>query len=142
MNISVDWTLGVQILNFVVLIVVLNAVLYKPIRGILAKRKTTVEGLEASIAQMQQDAADCQAAVTAGIKEARTRGVKEKNAFIDVATAEEQKLIAEIQSGAQQELEAFRARIAEEADSARGALEKQIDSFAATIGEKILGRAI
>ena len=142
MNISVDWTLGLQILNFIVLIVVLNSVLYKPIRGILAKRKATVEGLEGDIARLSTEAADCETAIAAGIKDARTRGLKEKNARIDTASAEEQAMIAEIQASVQTELADFRQRIAVEADGVRKELDKQVDAFASAIGTKILGRSV
>ncbi|WP_179953287.1 ATPase [Desulfobotulus mexicanus] len=142
MNISVDGSLGVQILNFVVLIVVLNAVLYKPIRQILAKRRDTVEGLSSAISRMQSEGDECLEAVKAGIREARTRGVKEKDAVIESVSAEEKKRVAEIQEGIQKDLEAFRMRIAGEAEEARKALASQADVFASAIAEKILGRAI
>lgn len=142
MNIGVDGSLGIQILNFVVLIVVLNAVLYKPIRGILGKRKDTVEGLELSISRMRAEGDACLESVRAGIREARTSGVKEKNAVIESVSAEEKRRIAEIQEGVQKDLEAFRARIAGEAEEARKTLTAQVDVFASAIAEKILGRAI
>ncbi|MCW7755094.1 ATPase [Desulfobotulus sp. H1] len=142
MNISVDGSLGIQILNFVVLIVVLNVVLYKPIRGILAKRRQTVEGLESSISRMRSEGDACLEAVKAGIKEARTSGVREKDAVVERVSAEEKKRIAEIQEGIQKDLEAFRVRIAAEAEEARKALTSRADVFASAIAEKILGRAI
>ena len=142
MDIGVDGSLGIQILNFVVLIVVLNAVLYKPIRRILGKRRDTVEGLETAISKMRADGNACLEAVKAGIKEARSSGVKEKNAVIESVSAEEKKRIAEIQEGIQKDLEAFRVRIAAEAEDARKVLTAQVDAFASAIAEKILGRAI
>lgn len=142
MNIGVDGSLGIQILNFVVLIVVLNAVLYKPIRGILGKRKDTVDDLESAVSRMQAEGKACLESVRAGIREARTSGVKEKNALVESVSAEEKRRIAEIQDSVQKDLEAFRMRIASEAEEARKTLAAQVDVFASAIAEKILGRAI
>lgn len=142
MDIGVDGSLGIQILNFVVLIVVLNAVLYNPIRRILGKRRETVEGLEVAISRMRAEGDACLEAVKAGIKEARGSGVREKNAVIENVTAEEKKRMAEIQEGIQKDLEAFRSRIMDEAEEARKTLAVQVDIFASAIAEKILGRAI
>ena len=40
--ITIDITLLIQIINVLILIVVMNAVLYRPVRTILAKRKENI----------------------------------------------------------------------------------------------------
>ena len=49
--ISIDSSLLIQIVNFLFLIWALNVILYKPIRGILLKRKTYVTDLEEGVEQ-------------------------------------------------------------------------------------------
>ena len=44
--IKIDASVVLQIVNFVFLIVVLNVVLFKPVRKILRQRKEKVDGLE------------------------------------------------------------------------------------------------
>ena len=58
MAIIPDWTLLLQMVNFIVLILILNAVLYKPIRNILIERQKTVNRFEQEIGTLQQDAAE------------------------------------------------------------------------------------
>ena len=48
--VNVDVSLLIQIINFIVLIWVLNLVLYKPIRNILIQRKEKVANLEKRLA--------------------------------------------------------------------------------------------
>lgn len=137
-----DSSTFIQIINFVFLIWVLNVLLYKPIRKILAQRKEKIDGLELSIETADKDAEEKDAAFAAGIKEARANGFKEKEALMQEATDEEKKIIAEINSKAQAELAEVRVNIKKEADVVRESLKKEVDNFANQIFLKILGRAV
>ena len=141
-TVTPDSSALIQIVNFVFLIWILNILLYKPIRKILAQRKEKIDGLQLSIETSDQDALAKDEAFTAGIKEARGRGFKEKEALMQQATDEEKKIIADINSKAQAELAEIRKKIENEAEIARESLQKEIDNFADQICQKILGRAV
>ena len=137
-----DGSTFIQIINFVFLIWVLNILLYRPIRKIIAQRKEKIEGLELSIETSDKDALEKDEAFVAGIKEARARGFKEKEALMQEAADEEKKIIAGINSKAQAELAEVREKIKSEAEVAREALQNEVDNFANLICQKILGRAV
>ena len=141
-TVTPDSSALIQIVNFVFLIWVLNILLYRPIRKILAQRKEKIDGLELSIETSDKDALEKDEAFSAGIKEARTRGFKEKEALMQQAMDEEKKIIADINSKAQAELAETRNKIKSEADAARESLQKEVDNFADQICQKILGRAV
>jgi F-type H+-transporting ATPase subunit b len=137
-----DWTTWVQMANFIILIWVLNLILYRPIRNVLLKRKDKISGLEQSIEAATKDVQDKEAAYASGIKEARARGIEQKEKLVEAAAEEERNIIAEINEKAQVELAKVRDQVAREADEARSSLMQQVDGFAEAIGQKILGRAI
>ena len=140
--ISVDFTLFIQMANFILLIFVLNAILYKPIRKILIERKRKIHGYEEGIETLQRDASESEQSFQAKISEARQQGVQEKEALKQTGQEEEKRLIDEINQKAQAELETVRVQIAKDAEDARRGLEKEIGTFSGTIAEKILGRAV
>ncbi|MDY6906060.1 MAG: ATP synthase F0 subunit B [Thermodesulfobacteriota bacterium] len=135
---SVIW----QIVNFIVLIIVLNLVLYRPIRNVVARRQEKITGLDQSIQMFEQDAADKDNACTEGLKAARNNGVQEKNALIEEGTQEEKRIIEEIQQKTQKTIAENKADIARDAEKAAAELQQEIETFAATIGQKILGREV
>lgn len=139
--VNVDWTILVQIVNFLILIFILNFVLYKPIRSIMQQRKAKFEGLADSISSASKEAEDKNQAFTDGIKSARSKGQKQKEALMQAAAEEERTIVAEINAKAKADLDAVKAQIAKEAGTVKQELEKEIDTFANTITEKILGRA-
>ena len=133
--------LFLQIVNFLVLLFVLNLVLYKPIRNILKQRKDKFEGLEKSVSATGRQAEEQNKAFIDGIREARAKGQKEKEALVQAATDEENEIVAKINAKAKDEMAKVKAKIVKDTDAVRGALEKEIDTFADTITQKILGRA-
>jgi len=137
-----DGSVVIQIVNFLLIIWILNLLLYKPIRKILIQRKEKIQGLELSIEVADKDAAEKDQSFAAGIKEARARGLQEKEALIQQAAEEEKRIVAEINRQAQAELAELREKIKKDAGMVRESLEREIGDFARQISQKILGRAV
>ena len=137
-----DWSAIIQIINFLFAIWVLNVLLYRPIRKILAQRKEKVDGLELSIETSNNDVREKDEAFTAGIKEARANGFEQKNALLQEAADEEKSIIADINRKAQAELTQIREKIKKDAEVARESLQAEVDDFANQISQKILGRTV
>jgi F-type H+-transporting ATPase subunit b len=137
-----DGSVVIQIVNFIFTIWVLNLILYRPIRNILRQRKEKIEGLELSIETYNKDATEKDDAFAAGIKEARGKGLKEKDALLQSAAEEEGKIIENVNTQAQEELSKIRKKIATDMETARASLQEKVDEFADDICQKILGRTI
>ena len=142
MAIIPDWTLLIQMANFILLIFILNAVLYKPIRKILLERKKKIEGMEQAVTSAQEGASESQQAFKVKMGDAKMKGHQEKEALKEAARAEERKLLDEINEKSAKELETVRAQVSKEAQDARGKLQGEVEAFSASIAEKILGRAV
>jgi F-type H+-transporting ATPase subunit b len=139
--ISIDSSLFIQIINFVLLIGILNIVLYRPIRNILIQRREMIQGLEQSIDEYQKDSKEKDDAFARGIKEARLKGQKAKDALLQEAAEQERAMIDEINRKAQENLVKIQKKIEKEMKTVNASLLKEVDSFAQIIGQKILGRA-
>ena len=139
--ISLDGSLFIQIINFLFLIWALNVVLYKPIRKILIQRKEKITGLEQNIDASNIDIKEKDDAFTSGLKEARAKGMGEKDALIQVATDEEKTIIEKINQKAQADLAEVREKVAKDAEGVRVSLQEELDDIAIAISHKILGRA-
>lgn len=140
--INIDGSLIIQIVNFIFLIFALNMVLYKPIRKVLIQRKEKIGGLENSVDNLNSDAVEKDEAFAAGIKAARVKGLKEKETLLKAAEEEEKQIVGRITQKAQADLADVRGQIAKDAEQVREALMQQVDEFANTIGQKILGRTV
>ena len=140
--ISVDLSLLIHIIDFLLLIWILNIILYKPIRQILIKRNEKIGGLDQKIKTFLNDAEQKDLAYGAGLKAARAEGLKEKEVFLKDAAEEERNIIEQINQKNQADIAEVQAKIQKDADAAKAALLQEVDAFAETISQKILGRAV
>ena len=76
------------------------------------------------------------------IKEARAKGLSEKEALLQAAAEEEKEIIAKVNEKAQAELADIREKISREAETAKDALQAKVDEFSSDICQKILGRTV
>jgi F-type H+-transporting ATPase subunit b len=137
-----DGSVIIQIANFLLIIWILNLILYRPIRNILRQRKEKIEGLELSIETYNQDAKEKDDAFASGIKEARLKGLKEKETLLQAAAEEEKQMIANVNAKAQADLVEIRKKIVKDAEAAKASLQEKVDEFASDICQKILGRSV
>lgn len=136
-----DISLVYQMINFLILLFVLNMVLYKPIRNVLLERKAKVQGLENGVEKASADLEAQKESYKNGLRQARGEGLKKKEAFVEEASQEEKEIINQINKKAQANFADIKQQVAQETGQARKALEAEVDAYAAAIGEKILGRA-
>ncbi len=140
--IKIDGSVVIQIVNFVFLIWILNIVLYKPIRKVLHQRKERITGLEKNIETCIRDVNEKDDSISSELRSAKQKGVKELENLLQSAEEEEKKLINSINKKAAAEMDAIRVKIVEDAENVRETLQKEIDTYAGEIGQKILGRAV
>lgn len=136
-----DISLVYQMINFLVLLFVLNLVLYKPIRNVLLERKAKIQGMQSGAEKAASDLVAGEDAYKNGLKQARYEGLKEKEAFVEEASKEETEIIDKINRKAQASLAEIKKQVVDETEQARKALEGEVEAYAKAIGEKILGRA-
>ncbi len=80
--VSLDYSLGIQIVNFLLLIFILNVLLYKPILGMIDKRKKQFEASAAEIRRLQETVEQKMAAYEEKLRQAKAAAVEQKNEII------------------------------------------------------------
>ena len=140
--VSLDYSLGIQIINFIVLIFILNRLLYKPLLGMLDKRKQQFAESEAEIKRLQETVEQKMAAYEEKLRQAKATAIEQKKEIIRQG-AETAK---EINDAARAEIpglmEQFQSRMEREIDAAKRTLAGQSQRLSVEIAEKVLGRSL
>jgi len=140
--ISIDVTLFMHIVNMVVLMLVLNAILYKPVLGILEKRAQKIESLNGDVAQFEQNARQRQAELDTKMREASNKAKK----ALDGARAQAQAVGAEKLAVSRKESDGVKEKqlvdIRSQIEVARKELQGNAAGFAQAMAGKILGRSL
>ncbi len=140
--ITVDITMFIHIINMIVLMVVLNKLLYKPILGILEKREGKVVELNNDVEQFEENARHRQAEVDKKMREASTKAKKALDGARSEAKEAGAEKVAAIRQEADGEKEKQLADIKSQFETARKELQDNAADFAQDMAGKILGRGL
>jgi F-type H+-transporting ATPase subunit b len=132
----------VQLINFGILILVLNIFLYKPIRKVLADRRQVVDGAREKAAAVDLEVQEKMALYEVKLREAKAEASERRAVSLKQAQAEETALLEKARSEATTSLGTIRDRVAKEAADARVLLKQQAEILSGDICEKILGRSL
>jgi len=139
---EINSTLFVQILNFLVLLLLLNIIVFRPIRNIMQKRKEEMSSDEGSAREWGRMTEKHTTDLDANISDTRKKGVKEKDALKSEGLKEEQRMLQETHSTIEGKINRARAEIEEKRLKARSSLQGEIKVFSTDLAEKLLGRGI
>ena len=140
--ISVDWTLGLQFLNFIILLIILNKILYQPLKKIIDERRDKVAGLYAGAKDLEASIDEKMQRYQQQLSDAKTQANEERNKLKKAASEEETKLLSEAHGKASARLETIKSQVAVEAEEASKTLKKEAKTLAEQIATKILGREL
>jgi F-type H+-transporting ATPase subunit b len=140
--VSLDYTLGIQIINFLLLIFILNVLLYKPILGMIDRRKKQFEDSEAEIRRLQETVEQKMAAYEEKLRQAKAAAVEQKNEIIRQGTEEAKTVIDAVRAEIPGMMEQFQGRMDEEIGGAKNFLTDHSQQLSVQIAEKVLGRSL
>lgn len=140
--INPDITLFIQMINFLILLFVLNLILFRPIRKIMKERNGIVETFNSDIASLTDEAQASMEEFEEKVLEARKEGMGKVQSMKDEGERAEVELIAATTQEVQAKIEEARKKVASDIQDARTELQKQVQTFSVAVSEKILGRSI
>jgi F-type H+-transporting ATPase subunit b len=140
--ISLDISFIIQIINFLLLMLVLNVILYRPIRKLIADRATEIAGGHEKAAALDSEVQDKMAQYEAKLRDAKLKATEERGVMKRDALAQEGDILDAARKEAGESLNALKAKVAKEAADAREYLKEQTRTLSLEICEKVLGRRL
>ena len=140
--VSLDYTILVQMVNFIILIFILNALLYKPILGIIGKRKQKMDESDSEIKRMNQTVEQKMAEYEEKVRLAKVDAMEQKNAIVKEGSDVAKGIIDAVRGEIPAMMEQIHAKMGKEVEEARAILHSQSQKISLDIAEKVLGRSI
>jgi F-type H+-transporting ATPase subunit b len=140
--IQINITLLVQVINFLILLFILNAILYKPLLGIVRQREAKIQGDRDKAGELAKEVEDQENRHQEELAQARQTAAQEKAALLAVAKKEESAILDKARKEAGTIVEDMKGSIQAEAAEVRKSLQAEMSPLANSIAEKILGRAV
>ena len=140
--IDIDWTLFAQIINFLLLVFLLNVVLFRPIRKALKDRQAKLLAQETEINVLTDKGRSLEDEIREELAAARRAGAGARETLKQEGAQAEATLLEEVKRQAELEWATVEKKIKADMAKARASLQTQVQSFAQLLATKILGREL
>jgi F-type H+-transporting ATPase subunit b len=140
--IDIDWTLYAQIINFLLLVFLLNVVLFRPIRTALRDRQAKLLAQEAEINVLTDQGRSLEDEIKEELAAARRAGAGARETLKQEGAQAEATLLEEVKRQVEMEWATVEKKIKADMAKARKSLQTQTQSFAQLLATKILGREL
>jgi len=140
--VDINYTILVQLANFIALIIILNTLLLKPVLRHLAERDGKISSSHEE-AKANADKAEAMLAdFEAELKVARIKASQTYNALQQEGVAEQKAGISAIKADTQQMIDKAKKDIEADASGARDLLKAEMEKLPREIASKLLGRTV
>jgi F-type H+-transporting ATPase subunit b len=140
--ISVDKSLIVQGINFLLLLVVLNYLLYKPLVSKMQERTTAIEKALEEAHAARAEAARQQEENASRLRSAYQEAATIREQALKEAAEEQRKLVEAAQAEARRLVETAKAQTEAEIRLARDELRREVAGLAVGVAEKLVRRSL
>jgi F-type H+-transporting ATPase subunit b len=137
---SIDWTVLVQMANFLILMLVLNAIFYKPIKKIMDSRKELIDSLKDNAEVAKTFLENGQAQQERFRIEVLREGVRLQNGLKEEGRAKETAILEETQKNAAERIDLARQAMEVQVAKVREELKAEAQVLANQLVNKLLGR--
>jgi F-type H+-transporting ATPase subunit b len=140
--ISLDYSVILQILFFLLFWFLMDRIIFKPFLGLLDERERRTEGAKAETAALIEDAERLRAEYESGTAKAQEEAEAVKEAILVDARRSREQLLAQAREEAGKMMERSRGEIRIELQKARELVLREAEAIARQMTEKILGRRL
>lgn len=140
--VDINISLLIQIVNFLVLLVTLHFILFKPLLGIMQERQQTVSGAFTDSKSAQEKAQALLEQYNASLAESKQKATASYNALYQQGLDAQRDMITAERAKAGELLDKARAELATASAAARAEIRNEAEKLSQDISSKLLGRAV
>jgi F-type H+-transporting ATPase subunit b len=140
--IDINSSLLIQLVNFIVLLIVLDVILFKPIRKIMKDREQKISSAFSDAKAAQERMQNLLEQYNGSLAEAKQKATNQYNSLYQQGLDAQRDLIAAERSQGSELLDKARSEITAASAAARDDLRKEAERLSQDISAKLLGRAV
>lgn len=140
--INLNATLLIQLVNFLLLMFLLNRLLFRPMFRILEERRERTDGRKRLAEKANAEADSLWEDYQRELQQAKADADRARLELVQQAEAERQRMTEEASAQADKTVSEIRARVRAEAEQARKALRAETEKLADSMAQRILGRTV
>ncbi len=140
--VDINISLLYQLINFIVLLVALNFLLYKPVLAIMRERQQTIGGAFSDAKTAQEKMSSLLEQYNASLADAKQKATVAYNTLYQQGLDAQRDTISAERAKASELLDKARVEISSASTTAKADLKTEAEKLAQEISAKLLGRAV
>ncbi len=140
--IDLNFTVILQLAIFLILMVALSSLVFKPFLRVVEERKDWIEGAEKKARALQQRSEELMERYRDSMSAAQAQGASIREEIRKEGLTQETEILQKAMEEANRFLEGMKGKIQEESQAARAGLRLQARNLSRELAEKMLGRSI
>ncbi|MFO7983289.1 MAG: ATP synthase F0 subunit B [Desulfuromonadales bacterium] len=140
--IEINSTIFWQFANFLALLLILNVVLYRPLRNTIKERAETIDGARERARKLEVDIQEKMARYQEQLEEAKREAGKERAEMRAEASRKENEILGEAREKTADYVQKIRSQVSADAEQAGKKLEDDARTMAEMVATKVLGRKL
>jgi len=140
--IEIDQSLVLQIVNFIIFLVILNYLIFKPVVRVLEERRQRIDGTMEKAQEMESEIEKKLEEYEGRINEAKALAANEREALRREGENLSEEIVEKARMALARDIPIVRDQIARESDRVRRELESKAHIVAKDIASRVLGRDI
>jgi F-type H+-transporting ATPase subunit b len=140
--IEINLTIVIQVLQFLILVFVLNRLLFKPISQVMAERQKKISDWEVKTQSLKESVRTRIESYETHLQEARMQAQEQQEQLSDEVKEKEEERIGQISEEANRMVASTKKALEEETERLRVELRKQAAELSQIMAEKVLGRKV
>lgn len=139
--ISVDFTLFLQVVNFVIILVIGKKMILDPVSGTVDKRNQKIDALLSEAEELKETVARSKSDYEEKLQNVKTEVAEHHRTVRDAVLKETNEKVSAAKASLDAKVKSAREELEQEFAKAQETLKADADSFATSIVEKITGKA-
>lgn len=140
--VDINITLLIQLINFIVLLLALNFILFRPLRKIMQERSQGISGAFSDAKAAQERVQGLMDRYNASLADSKQKATTAYNAIYQQGLDAQRDMIAAERAKGSELLDKARAEILAASNTAAADLKKEAERLSQDITSKLLGRAV
>lgn len=140
--IDFNYTILIQFANLLILLILLNIFLFKPVLKALSKRDTAISSLFGKSQDIREDLGNLERSYDEKIKERKRPILESKDALLNEARTNSMHIIENTRAELSDELTRSKAEIEQESRKVYDSLNMEVERLSTEVAQKILKRSL
>ena len=139
---SADWSVAVVIVAFIILAILLNVLLFKPMMAVLEQREQRTQGVKEAVAALEEKSGTLEEDYKKRLQQARLKAVELRNSIRQEGEGASEEILTKAREESLKLMEDGKGKVYQMEEEARKDLNARAKALSLSVCQQVMGRQL